>query len=40
MNSAECTLLDLSCIEWKVASPDIVLAKVFLFDADNTGGLT
>lgn len=32
--------LDLCCIEWKVASPDIVLTKVVLFDVDNTGGLT
>lgn len=22
MNSAECTLLGLSCLEWEVASPD------------------
>lgn len=40
MNSAECTLLGLSCLEWEVASPDTVLAKVVLFDASNTGGLT
>lgn len=40
MYSAECKLLDLSCIEWKVASPDVVLAKVFLFDVDNTRGST
>lgn len=40
LNSAGCKLLDLPCIEQKVASPDRVLAKVVLFDVDNTGGLT